>query len=69
MVRYVDMDNETIWPHWDCPNCDALNIGVERCHPRYPAWCDECGTELKYDWAADGPVSWIPAFLVTEEDE
>lgn len=66
--RYYGMDNEQVWPHWDCPACDALNPGVEQCDPRLvtrygPVYCDECGGELTYDFEATGEVGWCPAFL------
>ena len=65
--RYVGMDGEPVWPHYSCPQCDALNPGVEQLHPRYGAECDECGCVLEYDWSASGEVGWCPAF--PEEDE
>lgn len=63
--RYVGMDEETVWPHWDCAHCDALNPGVEQCNPHYggAVYCDECGGELTYDFDAAGEVGWCPAFL------
>ena len=43
------LDGEKIWPHWECPNCDAPNAGVEQCDPRYGAvLCDECHSEMSY---------------------
>jgi len=68
---YVGMDEEPVWPHWDCPCCDALNPGVEQVNPATVAsygapLCDECGEPMVYDHSAPGEVGWCPAFLVEE---
>ncbi len=50
----IGMDGETVWPNWDCPQCDAPNAGVECCDPgsNTSVLCDECGAEMVYrnDW-------------------
>ena len=44
------MDGEQIWPHWECPNCDAPNPGAEQCNPANGAIeCDECGSAMVYE--------------------
>jgi len=54
MKTEFGMDNERIYPHWDCPKCDAPNAGVEQCDPRImaaggePVRCDECGAVMVY---------------------
>ena len=63
MVKHYGMDGEQIWPHWDCPACDAMNPGVEQCNPAYaehpicgvPILCDECGAVMVYhhEWDSD----------------
>jgi hypothetical protein len=48
------MDNERIYPHWDCPKCDAPNAGAEQCDPRLHVGrkkrvrCDECNAVMIY---------------------
>lgn len=74
MAHYVGMDEEPVYPHWDCHNCYALNPGVEQINPSTmtifgPPLCDECGGEMAYDYDAKGPVGWCPAFPVDEKDE
>lgn len=74
LAMYVGMDDEPVWPHWDCPNCDALNAGVEQVNPATvagygPPLCDECGSEMAYDYDASGEVGWCPAFPVEVDDE
>lgn len=52
MPKHYGMDGEEIWPHWDCPDCDAPNAGVEQCNPALavyqPVLCDECGAVMVY---------------------
>ena len=50
MPIHYGVDGEPIWPHWDCPECDAPNAGVEQCNPArgLPVYCDECGAEMVY---------------------
>ena len=68
--HYCGMDGESVWPHWDCPNCDALNPGVEHHDPYYctACYCDECGSEMVYDFDANGEVGWCPAFLESDSN-
>jgi predicted RNA-binding Zn-ribbon protein involved in translation (DUF1610 family) len=42
-------DGERVWPHWECPNCDASNPGAEQCNPASRVIrCDECGSVMVY---------------------
>jgi len=66
------MDGERIYPHWDCPKCDAPNAGAEHCNPRARKRpkCDECGAAMIYrgDYGHDednGPYNFA---RITTED-
>lgn len=54
MATECGMDNERIYPHWDCPKCDAPNAGAEQCDPRLHVGrkkrvrCDECNAVMIY---------------------
>ena len=78
MKTEYGMDNERIYPHWDCPKCDAPNAGVEQCDPRImatggePVRCDECGAEMIYrgdygDDADRGPYNFARITTVDGE--
>lgn len=56
-------DNERVWPHWSCPECDAPNAGAEQCDPRHgPIQCDECGSGMEYDDPNGASFQWEAEF-------
>lgn len=72
----IGMDGERLFPHWDCPKCDAPNAGVEQCDPRLHVGrrkrvrCDECGAVMVYrgdygDESDGGPYNF--AHITTED--
>jgi predicted RNA-binding Zn-ribbon protein involved in translation (DUF1610 family) len=78
MKTEYGMDNERIYPHWDCPKCDAPNAGAEQCDPRLHVGrkkrvrCDECGEEMIYrgdygDDADNGPYNFARITTVDGE--
>lgn len=67
----IGADGERIYPHWDCPRCDAPNAGAEQCDPsRRRVRCDECNALMVYrgDYGHDRDCARYNFAHITTED-